>query len=644
MASYQDVEGRILTEEDAPQLNEDVDNIVVVDGLPNVDAAKFDKLNNFVTKVFSKDFEVVKVTLAKAENGGSAGHAFVEFHSASVAAEFARVKDETKFDKNHKMQTVLLRDFDEYLNTPDTFESIPDEEYDDEQENLWSWMLEENCLDQYVTREGTNTKVSWNTKSRDIEVFSRDKWTDMYVAWSPKGTYLATFHKQGIALWGGPKWKRLARFEHPGVKLIDFSPCERYLITWSNEAPNNPRDPTDIIVWDIKTGEKKRGFPSVQSPSWPVFKWSHDDKYFAKMGDGVISIYETPSMGLLNKKSVRIPDVQDFSWSPSDNFISYWVPEDEQKPARVALMSIPERQQVMSRNIYSVKECKMTWQENGDYLCVKVDRFTRSKKGQFTNFELFHMREKGIPYDSLEIKDKIEAFAWEPCGNKFAIIHGASPRICVTFYQLQAGKVSLLHTFEKMNANGLFWSPRGQYCVVAGLGDLGGDLEFVDTADMAVMSHGEHFKCTDVEWDPTGRYVCSIVSYWRYQVDTGYFVWTFQGRLLQKHQADRFYQLLWRPKQKSLLDESDQASVNADWKTWQSKFEAQDKMEQSAASTELIDKRRKAADSWQSYRRSRLAFLEAQQNRWPKREALGELQDSTTTFEIFVKEEVEVVA
>lgn len=46
--------------------------------------------------------------------------------------------------------------------------------------------------------------------------------------WSPKGTYLATFHQRGIALWGGEKFKQIQRFSHLGVSLIDFSPCERW--------------------------------------------------------------------------------------------------------------------------------------------------------------------------------------------------------------------------------------------------------------------------------------------------------------------------------------------------------------------------------------------------------------------------------
>ena len=52
-------------------------------------------------------------------------------------------------------------------------------------------------------------------------------WTETYVTWSPQGTYLATFHKQGIALWGGEEFNRIGKFGHQGVQMIDFSPCER---------------------------------------------------------------------------------------------------------------------------------------------------------------------------------------------------------------------------------------------------------------------------------------------------------------------------------------------------------------------------------------------------------------------------------
>lgn len=51
----------------------------------------------------------------------------------------------------------------------------------------------------------------------------------------------------------------------------------------------------------------------------------------------------------------------------------------------------------------------------------------------YCNFEVFHMREKQIPVDSVECKEPIQAFAWEPVGSKFAMIHGESPNINVRY-------------------------------------------------------------------------------------------------------------------------------------------------------------------------------------------------------------------
>jgi uncharacterized protein with WD repeat len=58
-------------------------------------------------------------------------------------------------------------------------------------------------------------------------LYGVQRWTETYVRWSPQGTYLATFHHKGVALWGGDKFEQIMKFAHPGLQLIDFSPCER---------------------------------------------------------------------------------------------------------------------------------------------------------------------------------------------------------------------------------------------------------------------------------------------------------------------------------------------------------------------------------------------------------------------------------
>jgi len=42
--------------------------------------------------------------------------------------------------------------------------------------------------------------------------------------------------RQGVAIWGGPNWERVNRFAHQGVCLLEFSPNEKFLITYSSQV------------------------------------------------------------------------------------------------------------------------------------------------------------------------------------------------------------------------------------------------------------------------------------------------------------------------------------------------------------------------------------------------------------------------
>lgn len=371
-----------------------------------------------------------------------------------------------------------------------------------------------------------------------------------------------------------------------------------------------------IFFLNFRTGLEKRSFEPEGPSAWPIFRWSHDDKYFARMGNDVLSVYETPSFGLLDKKSLKPVGIRDFSWSPTDNIIAYWVAEDKNVPARVTLLEIPSKAEIRNKNLFSVADCKMHWQKSGDYLCVKVDRYTKLKKeknevkysGMYVNFEIFHMREKEIPVDSVECKELIQAFAWEPVGSKFAFIHGESPNCSVSFYTVSQGqRPALLKKFDNRACNHLFWSPNGQYIVLAGMGTSGGGfLEFIDTNEFLIMNTTDHYQMSDLEWDPTGRYVVTGVSYWKYKVDTGYWIWTFQGRILKRINVDKFVQFLWRPRPPTLLTAKQQKEIKKNLKKYYPQFESKDRMRQSKASKELIEKRSSLMEKFNSYRNKRL--------------------------------------
>lgn len=97
---------------------------------------------------------------------------------------------------------------------------------------------------------------------------------------------------------------------------------------------------------------------------WPIFKWAggKEDLFFAKLatskttGQAVISVYECPDMGLLDKKSLKLDAVEYFEWSPSEPLMSIYHRESQEGniPAKISLMKLPERKEIRQKNLFNV--------------------------------------------------------------------------------------------------------------------------------------------------------------------------------------------------------------------------------------------------------------------------------------------------
>jgi translation initiation factor 3 subunit B len=365
---------------------------------------------------------------------------------------------------------------------------------------------------------------------------------------------------------------------------MEFSPGESYLTTWSSkpiqiEGPpailSYEEEGKHIIIWDIVSGKPLRSFinydltptPGAEGDAgqakkkvqWPAFKWSADEKYVARMlQHQSISVYELPRMVLLDKASIKIEGVTDFEWAPAtpqregvkayEQLLCFWTPEIGSNPAKVGLMTIPSKEIVRTRNLFNVSDAKLHWQSQGAYVCVKVDRHSKSKKSMATNLEIFRVKEKGVPVEVVDsLKDTVINFAWEPKGDRFVLIttgetptgSAVAPKTAVSFFCPEKvkgagiGNFKLIRTIEKKTSNAIYWSPKGRFVVVATVhSQQHFDLDFWDmdfegekpesekdlSANLQLMKTAEHYGVTDIDWDPTGRYVISSASVWTHAV------------------------------------------------------------------------------------------------------------------------------
>lgn len=610
-----------------PRLEISTEKIIIIDNIPTVGVDKKDKLKKIMQNMVSNYGKVVHEFYPEDDKQCLLGYMFIEFDNEISAQEAVSQLNGFRLDKLHTFKVNFFSDIDQYKNVPLTEVVEEPAPYRDPGQLLW-WLTQPECFDQYCMLYGDIfTSVYMNSPTQPTMLESREKWTETRFQWSPKGTYLATFHDRGIALWAGEHFKQFMRFSHHGVQLIDFSPCEKYLVTCNPTRAGI--DDQALIIWCTRSGQKRRSFSYERSISiaWPYFRWNADDKYFARLATDSLLIYDTDSFTLLDKKSIKIPHIADFEWSPVNNIISYSIAEDKNELARIVLMEIPSKTEIRSKNSQNVVECKLYWQNMGDFLCVRVERYKKCNivkedekdtpryTGIYYNLEFFRIRGKDIPVDSIEIKESIFAFAWEPYGQRFAIIYGeSSNRTTIAFYRIvnatpnMAGKLELIKEFKNRTVTQIFWAPLGQHCVCATLHSKAQTsspvIEYFDVqqTDVQMLNRIEHDKITDCEWDPTGRYFLSYVSYWTDRQENAYSVTNFQGKQMYRTNLDKLYKISWRPTPASILSADHKKEIRKNLKTYSEKYNAADRLYGLKVSKEILEKRRSMMDTFMVFR------------------------------------------
>jgi len=172
---------------------------------------------------------------------------------------------------------------------------------------------------------------------------------------------------------------------------------------------------------------------ALQEPN--LFKWSFDGQFLARIErSDAVSVYEhrpgednpLPLLavhGSTGGKGSSIPaaDVIDFVWSPRSNLISYFAPAVGDKPSMVSILRIPERTEICSRKIHSVTDGKMSWQNDGEYLCVYMSKLAGKKRSTVLMF--FRVNVSQVPVEQKELASVVHSVTWEPSGDRVIIVH-----------------------------------------------------------------------------------------------------------------------------------------------------------------------------------------------------------------------------
>ncbi|KAJ4458496.1 putative Eukaryotic translation initiation factor 3 subunit B [Paratrimastix pyriformis] len=623
-----------------PYLN--LENTIIVDNLPNVDREKAEKFRMLLCKIF-KNAIPGGIYLYFGENNATKSHAFITFRNPKDASDAVKLGQGYKIDKTHQIILNPFTDFRAYGDVPEVYEAPQQLPYVPKAP-LWSHLFDPRGRDQYMIRFNDQFEAQWWDPVQLAQTAVTTKFEGALGGiWSPWGRFYATFHRQGVQLWGGADMGRVSRFLHPMVSMAVFSPCEKYLLTFCEilRDPQSRDKEAVTIITELETGKQLPGEPRPEGPrsnksamflllggcaalhkgrpwvalqgslvthpgmGWTInmqttpLRWSHDDKYLARVDSQAqtLHVYDVPAM---NERVAKMDNLMEVTWSPSQNLMALWFCRKAEKPAVVKIVDPRDLSVLATKNIFDATKITLYWHEQGDYLCAQCD--LQGKKAQAgTSLEIFRMRVRNLPCNSLVLPDRVTSVAWEPRGHHLAVVHGANTvRPDVAIYEVNGDRVLLKDSLLRRQVSCVSWSPMGEFMVLYLKGT--GSLEFYSTKEHTVANQTHQFS-TEAVWDPSGRFVASSVISTRESLDQGFQIYSYRGDLLHASARPRFALFQWRPRPPCLLSPEQQEAIRA--APHVKKFEEEDAAYRKGMADSKIARRTNMRTSFEAWRQSR---------------------------------------
>lgn len=104
------------------------------------------------------------------------------------------------------------------------------------------------------------------------------------------------------------------------------------------------------------------------------------------------------------------------------------------------------------------------------------------------------------------------------------------------------------HSFPLAPRNTIQFSPHGRFVLVAGFGNLAGQMDLYDLErNYYKIATVEASNASVCEWSPDGQFILTATTSPRLRVDNGIRLWHVSGALMYNEEMTELYDVCWRP-------------------------------------------------------------------------------------------------
>ncbi|EPE05237.1 eukaryotic translation initiation factor subunit [Ophiostoma piceae UAMH 11346] len=372
------------------------------------------------------------------------------------------------------------------------------------------------------------------------------------ITYSPCGRYFAWATSETVAICDASVGQAISTFQVANVFEIGFSPLGNYLSTWERPAKDDNGDATkNLKIWrsvnDASEPQPLGRFVQKSQNGWNL-QYTHDEQFCTRLVTNEVHFYKSDDLSNVHDK-LRVEGVTMFALTPGKtNSVAVFIPERKGQPASVRVYNVPHfASPVSQKTFFKGDKVQLKWNQQGSSLIVlaqtDVDKSNKSYYGETT---LYILSANG-GFDARIALDKegpIHDVTWSPNSKEFGVIYGYMPAKTTIFNQRAEAK----HTFSLAPRNTILFSPNGRFVLVAGFGNLAGQIDVYDLnkdyRKVCTIESGNPSVC---EWSPDSRYIMTATTSPRLRVDNGVKLWHVGGGLMYSVDMEELYNVVWRP-------------------------------------------------------------------------------------------------
>ncbi|KAF3827227.1 hypothetical protein GH733_002713, partial [Mirounga leonina] len=347
-------------------------------------------------------------------------------------------------------------------------------------------------------------------------LFSRESGKNCKVyTFSKDGTLFAWGNGEKINVINVTNKGLLHSFDLPKAVCLEFSPKNTVLATW--QPYTTSKDGTagipNLQLYDVKTG-----------------------------------------VHLGQKMKLSVPEMltTKFTSLKTTILVAVYVPGSKGAPSFVRLYQYPNfdgpHAALANKSFFKADKVTMLWNKKATAVLViastDVDKTGASYYGEQTLHYIAANGESAVV--QLPKNGPIYDVVWNSSSTEFCAVYGFMPAKA-TIFNLKCDPVFDFGTGPR---NAAYYSPHGHILVLAGFGNLRGQMEVWDVKNYKLISKPVASDSTYFAWCPDGEHILTATCAPRLRVNNGYKIWHYTGSVLHKYDVPsngELWQVSWQP-------------------------------------------------------------------------------------------------